>query len=374
MRWSVQPYVKWHAIECGLCMLVFFLNLTAVRAQEEKILNVYNWSDYISLKEIEAFEAENGIHVNYDTYDASEIVDTKLMAGDSGYDVVTHAGSLFSRLIPIGVFMPLDKSKLPNWKNLDADVLARIALYDPGNVYSLPYMWGSTGFSYNVDMVLERMPNAPLGSADMIFKPEIVSKFADCGVSFLDSPIEVISMALAYLGFDPFSTDLEEMKRAEVLLKSVRPYVKYYSSTRLLNDLPSREVCIAMSWSGDYSNAAKRAEEAGLEINLAYSVPKEGAALWTESFLVPSDAPHPENAHLFLDFLMRPEVIANITNEIFYANANKASRPFINPEIIADEAIYPSQQTLERLFPTMVLPPKAERNRTRTWARVKTGM
>jgi putrescine transport system substrate-binding protein len=344
------------------------------RAAEPPVVNVYNWADYIGRTTLADFEAETGIRVNYDTYESSEIVEAKLLAGSTGYDVVGHGGEYSARLIPLGIFLPLDKSRIPNWRHLDPGVLGVLSGYDPGNVYAAPYMWGSTGFAYNVDMVRERIPDAPVGSGAMIFDPEIMAKLADCGVSFLDSPTDVIPMALVHLGYDANSTDPEHLRAAEALLKGVRPYVKYFSSARMLNDMPNGEVCVAMSWSGDYATARARAAEAGIEIDLAYTVPREGSVFWFDGLFIPADAPHPENAHRFIDFVLRPDVIAKITNETRYANAVPAGRPFIEPEILADPAIYPTESVIRLLQLNRSLPPKIERLRTRAFARVKAGM
>ncbi len=368
------------------CFLVMCLSAVAVAGgraaaaegeqekPEEPVLNVYNWSDYITREALADFEREYGIRINYDTYDASEIVDAKLLAGGTGYDVIVHSTQLISRLVPLGLFLPLDRGKLPNWKNLDPEILQAMLPYDPGNAHAVPYMWGSTGIAYNVDMVAERMPDAPLDSAAFFFDPEILSKFADCGVSFLDSPTDVVPLALSYLGYDGNSQDPDELDEAERLLSGVRPYIKYFSSSRLLIDLPSKEVCVAMSWSGDYAQALDRAEEAGIDIRLAYFVPKEGSPLWIDSLVIPADAPHPGNAHLFLDYLMRPEVIAGISNYVYYANANLASRPYLRPDVRDNPAVYPPPEIRAILFPPAILPPKNERKRTRLWARVKTGL
>jgi len=345
-----------------------------VHAEEEPVINVYNWADYVADSTIANFEVEFGIKVNYDIYDSSEMVDVKLMAGGSGYDVVMHAASFSARLIPVGIYQKLDKAKLSNWHHLDPDLLDMFRIFDPSADYGVPYMWGSTGFTYNVDMIKERMADAPLASADMIFKPEIISRFADCGVSFLDSPIDVIPLALLYLGYDSNSVAADELKAAENLVKAVRPYVKYFSSTKLLIDLPNSEVCIAMSWSGDYAQAAHRAEQAGINIDLAYTMPKEGSPAWFDALFIPSDAPHPDNAHLFLDYLLRPEVIAEISDAIHYANANATATALVDPQIVADPAVYPNAEMRKLLFPAKVLPPKVERLRTRVWTRMKTGL
>jgi len=345
-----------------------------VIAEEDKVLNVYNWADYIGEDTLADFQSEYGIKINYDIYESSEIVDAKLMAGNTGYDVVVHSAAFSARLIPVGIYQPLDKSKLTNLSNLDSRVLDLLAESDPGNRYAIPYMWGTTGFSYNVEMIKERMPDAPLASGDMIFNPEIVSRFADCGVSFLDSPTDVIPMTLIYLGLDGNSTDPDEIAEAEQVLRGVRPYIKYFSSAKMLMDLPNKEICIAMSWSGDYATAYVRAKEAGVDIELAYTIPEEGSASWVDGVYIPSDAPHPDNAHLFLDFLMRPEVIAAISNKTNYANGNEASTPLVNPEIVNNPAIYATDDVLGNSTIQKLFPPKIERLRTRVWSRVKTGM
>ena len=357
-----------------LLVLLFSLMPALGYSAEERILNVYNWADYVAPETIAEFEKEFGIKVNYDLYDSTEVVEAKLLAGKTGYDVVVHGARYSARLIPIGVYQPLDFSQLPNLQNLDPWVLEAMAPYDPDNLFGIPYMWGSTGFAYNIDMVRERMPDAPLDSGDMIFDPEVLSRFADCGVSFLDEPTDVIPMAMIYLGHDPNSMEPEHIAEVEALLKSVRPYIRYFSSAKMINDLPNEETCIAMSWSGDYAQAMQRATDVGADIRLAYTIPEEGTMLWFDGIFIPSDAPHPENAHLFLNYLMRPEVIAEITNFTHYANGNLASQPFIHPEVLSDPAVYPTPVEQERLQAGFVFGPKLERRRSRTWARVKTGL
>ncbi|MBI2993479.1 MAG: polyamine ABC transporter substrate-binding protein [Gammaproteobacteria bacterium] len=343
-------------------------------AAEEPVVNMYNWTDYIGPDTLRDFERETGIRVNYDVYTSSEIVDAKLMAGGSGYDVVIHSATFTRRLFPIGLFRPLDKGKLPNWRHLEPDLIELFGTFDPGLRYTVPYMWGTTGFTYNVDMVRERFPDAPLDSAAFIFKPENAAKLADCGISLLDSPTDVIPTALLYLGYQANSVKPEELKEAGELLSAIRPYIKYFDSTKLLNDLPNREVCVAMSWSGDYSIATTRAREAGLDIHLEYFVPKEGVPFWLDAAYIPTDAPHPDNAYKLLDFLLRPDVIAEISNYTGYANANRDATPLVNPEFTGNPALYPDAATLKRLHSTSVLPPKIERLRSRTWTRVRTGL
>ncbi len=337
-------------------------------------LNIYNWADYIHPDAITGFEKEFGIDITYDIYDSSEIVDTKLMTGRSGYDVVVHAASFTARLATVGIFHPVDFNKLPNWHHLDPNLIRRADEKYSNGLQGVPFFWGTTGITYNVDLIKERMPNAPLDSSALIFDPEIISKFTDCGISFLDDPTSVIPMAMMYLGYPANSVDLQQLKEVETLVKAVRPYITYFSSTKMLLDLPSEEVCIAMSWSGDYSVASNRAKEAGIDINLDYIIPKEGGGMWFDNMYIPEDAPHRENAYLFLNYMLRPEVIAASTDYIGYANANKSATPLVNPSLTANVAIYPDAETLQRLQTTEVLAPKEERKRSRTWTKIKTGL
>ena len=341
---------------------------------EEALLNVYNWADYIGPDTISEFEREYGIEVNYDVYDAAPTVDAKLMAGHSGYDVVVHAAAYSSRLQEAGIYRELDRAKLDNWHHLDPDLLHRFAEFDPGNRYGLPYMWGTTGFTYNEAMIQKRMPDAPVNSWAMLFDPTVASRFADCGISLLEAPTEVIPAALIYLGRDPNSMAPEDLKAAEQVLQAVRPHIKYYSATKLLLDLPAGETCLAGSWSGDYAVATIRAREAGLDMPLRYSVPTEGSIIWFDAAYIPADAPHPENAHRFLNYLLRPEVIAAATNFTGYANPNKTASALVSPEYANDPAIYPDAEILKRLSVTYIAGPKTERRRTRAWTRAKSGL
>ena len=341
-------------------------------AAEEKRLFIYNWTDFIGHNTIAEFEKQTGIKVTYDVYDSEETMDARLLAGSSGYDVVIASTEYFGREIKAGVYIPLDKSKLPNWKNLDPRILAIQTAHDPGNVHSAPYMHAINGFAYNVDMIKARMPNAPVDSLDMIFKPEIVSKFADCGVTFLDSAADTLMLALQYLGLDPNSTKPEDYKAAENMLMKVRPYVRSFDSAEYLNGLANKEICIAMSWSSDYALSRARARAVGVNVNLAFTVPKEGANQNFTSLLIPEGAPHPEAAYQFINFMLRPDVIAEITNEIYYGNDNLASRSLIKPTILNDPTLYPTAAIEARLFRSAEASAAAERLRTRTWTRVKT--
>jgi len=342
-----------------------------VPAAEEKVLNIFTWPDYIAPDTIANFEREYGIKVNYDTYDSTEMAEARLLAGHTGYDVVDHAERYSARLIPIGVYQPLDKRKLTNWGNLDPWVLQWLDTSDPGNRYGVPYLWGTTGFTYNERMIHERMPNAPVTSGDMLFKPEVAKKFADCGITFIDEPTDVIPMAMAYLGRDPNSLDPRDLADVEALLKGVRPYIRYFSSAKMLIDLPNEEVCVAMSWSGDYSQAMLRARQAGRPVKLAYTTPREGALAWFDMWFIPADAPHPGNAHLFLNYMLRPNVIAAISNETRYASPNIKALPLLLPEVRDDPAVYPPDSVRNRLFKGVLRDPKEERTRSRLWSRVK---
>ena len=343
-------------------------------AHSPKKLHIYNWADYINPDALLNFEREFGIDITYDTYDSSEMVDTKLLTGKSGYDIVVHAASSASRLVPIGILHEIDVKKLPNWRHLDRDLVDKITQNYSNDLIGVPFFWGSAGIIYNVDMIKKRMENPPTNSGAIIFDPNVLSKFADCGVSFLDDALTVIPMAMIYLGYPANSVDLGHLKDVEKLLKSVRPYITYFSSTKLLLDLPNEEVCIAMGWSGDYSVANQRARDAGLKINLQYIVPKEGSEMWFDNIYIPSDARHIDNAYLFLNYMLRPEVIAATSDYIGYANANKSATPLVDKRLTEDNAIYPDKKTIDRLQTSQVLSPKEERKRSRTWTRIKTGL
>jgi len=339
----------------------------------ENVVNVYNWADYIAPDTIEKFETATGIEVNYDIYDSSEVVDVKLLAGNSGYDVVVHSNQFSSRLAPIGVFEKLDFSRLDNVRHLDPETMRRIE-YAQVREYNVPYHWGSTGYAWNADMIRERLPDHPMDSADVLFDPDVVSKLADCGVTLLDGPTDVIPMVLAYLGRDPNAVDDESLGVAEAQIKRVRPYIRYFSNQKMMSDLPNKEVCVAMSWSGDYAQAAARAEEAGIDIDLRYTAPKEGSGFWVDGLYIPSDAPHKDNAYLFLNFMMRPDIAAANASNSRYANANRASWELMDPELLKNPAIFPDEALWEILYPIKTADPKRERPRTRAFARAKSGI
>ncbi len=347
--------------------------LAAAPAAADGELHIYNWSDYIADDTIANFEAETGIDVTYDVFDSNEVLEGKLLAGNTGYDLVVPSGSFMERQIQAGVFQALDKSALSNYGNLDADILQRVAAHDADNVHSIPYMWGTTGIGYNVAMVEERMPGAPVDSWDLILNPEIVSKFADCGVTVLDAPTELLDIAMNYLGFDPTAGTGEGLEEAEALLQQVRPHLKYFHSSQYINDLANGDICIAVGWSGDVLIAADRAAEADNDVEIAYSIPKEGTVIWFDLLAIPSDASNVAEAHLFLDYLMRPEVVAEITNYVYYANANAAAAPFVEEEILQDPSIYPPDDVKANLFADTADSPRITRTQNRIWTRIKTG-
>lgn len=357
-----------------LSLLACTTDQTADLASTEAVVNIYNWADYIAPDTVEKFEAEYGIKVNYDIYDGSQVVDVKLLAGRSGYDVVIHSSQYSSRLTPIGVYQKLDYSRLDNIRHLDAELQQKVDVYDKTSGYAIPYHWGSTGYAWNVKLVRERLPDHPMDSADVLFDPKIAAKLADCGISLLDGPTDIFPMVLAYLGRDPNAVDDESLAAAEAQLALVRPYIRYFSNQKMTSDLPNQEVCVAMSWSGDYAAAANRAKEAGLDVQLRYTMPKEGSGLWVDGIYIPADAPHVDNAYLFMNFLMRPEIAADIANEVNYANTNKSSWQFTKPELLNDPAIYPDAESWNRMYPILTVDPKRERARTRAFARVKAGI
>lgn len=343
-------------------------------APEERVLHVYNWVDYIGKATVAEFERTTGIEVVYDVYDSNQLLESKLLAGDTGYDIVSTTTGFYGRQIRAGAYEPLDKNLLPNWSNLDPEVLAVQAEADPGNRYAAPYLHATNGFAYNTALVARRMADAPLDSLDMLFQPAVVARFADCGVSFLDSPDDVFQLALTYLHLDPNSHRPEDLHAAERLLLAVRPYVRVFDSNDYVNQLAAKELCVAMGWSSDFSIAQERSRAAGLDLAFAFALPKEGSNITYNALLIPRGAPHPQAAHLFINFILSPKVIAAITNEIHYGNDNLAARPYVNPLILNDAAIYPSAAARRKLYVPREVDMDYERLRSRVWTRVKTGL
>jgi putrescine transport system substrate-binding protein len=357
-------------------MLIGLSGLTPL-AQAEGVLNFYNWSDYIGEETIANFEQETGIKVNYDVYDSNETLEGKLLAGNTGYDLVVPTSNFMALQIKAGIFRKLDKSQLPNLKNLDASLLTSLQKKDPGNQYGVPYLWGTTGIGYNPAMVAEVLgEEAPVDSWELVFNPKYMEKLADCGVSFMDSSDEMYPFVMLYNGDDPNSTDkkyFSDDARATQTLKAVRPYVKQFTSSQYISDLANGDSCVAVGYSGDVFQAAYNAEEADNGVEVVYSIPKEGSEVWFDMLLIPADAKNAENAHKFINYLLRPEVIAEVTDYVWYANPNTAATTLIDPEIAADPAIYPTPDVLEKLFVSNEEDPKVARIRNRSWANIKAG-
>jgi putrescine transport system substrate-binding protein len=345
----------------------------ATQASEDKVLYLANWAGYTGSHTVSDFERATGIHVVYDTYDTANTLEGLVLAGDCHYDVVATSTDFFGREIKAGAYRPIDRARLTNWGNLDPLALAMAARSDPGNRHAVPYLHGVNGFAYNVDMIRARMRDAPVDSLDMLFKPEVVRHFADCGVTFLDSPSDVLPLALNYLHLDPNSTRPEDYRAAVRLLLKVRPYVRAFDSLAFSSDLLNRELCIAMCWSSDAAATRAQASAAGIRLNLAFTVPREGANVTYDALLIPAGARHIEAAHRFINFILQPQVIAAITNEIHYGNNNRAANRYVDPQILNDPTIYPTPEIAARLYQQAEANPATERIRTRAWTAVKTG-
>jgi putrescine transport system substrate-binding protein len=354
---------------CACCAIA--LAGTTYAAEE---VHVYNWSDYIDESLLEKFEKETGIKARYDVFDSNEVLETKLLAGSSGYDVVVPSAPFLERQIAAGVFQPLDFSKLPNAKNLWSFTQERMSLYDPGNKYSATYLWGTTGIGVNLGKVQAALgKDAPINSFDLIFKPENIKKLSKCGVMILDAPTEIIPSALRYIGEDPNSKDPKVIKKAEKVLMAIRPYVTKFHSSEYINGLANGEICVAVGWSGDILQARDRAAEADNGVEVVYSIPKEGALMWFDQLAIPADAPNPEAAHKFVNFIMDAENMAMASNYVYYANGNLASQKYLNKDVIGDTAIYPDDATMKNLYTVTAYPPKVQRIVTRMWTKIKSG-
>ena len=349
------------------------LAMTATTAIAEEV-RVYNWSDYIDEALLDKFQEETGITLIYDVFDSNEVLETKMLSSGSGYDVVVPTGTFLQRQINAGAFQKLDKSKLANIENMWGLIEERTAQYDPGNEYSINYMWGTTGIGVNVGKVREALgEDAPIGSLDLVFKPENMEKLAECGVHFLDAPAEMIPMALKFLGEDPDSHDPDVIAKAEDVFMPVRPYIRKFHSSEYINALANGDICVAVGWSGDILQARDRAAEADNGVEIVYNAPKEGAQMWFDQMVIPVDAPNPEAAHTFLNFIMDPQNAAAASNYVYYANGNKASQEFLLEDVISDTAVYPDEETLENLFTVTPFEPKVQRVVTRLWTKIKSG-
>ncbi len=353
--------------------LLLLLPFSSSLMAEEKVVNVYNWSDYIDDSVLKAFTEKTGIKVNYDVFDSNELLETKLLAGASGYDVVVPSAFMLERQIKVGIYQKLDKEKLPNLKNMWDVVAKRTAIYDPDNQYAVNYMWGTTGLGYVEEKIKERMEDAPVDSWDMIFKPEIVSKFADCGIYWLDTPNEMLPAAALYLGLDPANISKADLKKIEALVALVRPHIKKFHSSEYISALANGDICLAVGYSGDVFQAAARAEEANNGVTVKYSIPKEGAQMWFDQMAIPADAKHTEEAYTLLNYLMEPKVAATITNYVAYSNGNFAAQAFVDKEVIENKAIYPNETVMSRLYTISAFKGKMQRQVNRSWTRIKSG-
>jgi len=355
--------------------LILALEITTpATAQNERVVNVYNWSDYIDSKVLEDFTKESGIKVQYDTFDANETLETKLLAGKSGYDVVVPTAYFLERQIKGGVFQKLDKSKLKNFANVWPDIAKRLAVYDPSNEFAVNYMWGTTGIGYNVKAMRERLgPGGRIDSWDIVFKPENLAKFRDCGIHMLDSADDIVPAALHFLGLNPNSSDPKDLDRAGELLMKIRPSVLKFHSSEYLNALASGEICLVVGWSGDIKQAQKRAVEVKNGIEIGYAIPKEGAQTFFDNLAIPKDAKHVDEAHALIDYLLRPEVAARNSNLVAYANGNLASQKFIDKSVLEDKNVYPDAATMDRLYTVSARDQKSQRLVNRLWTKIKTG-
>ena len=355
-----------------LLALLALLAAPAAQAQE-KVVKIYNWSDYIDPSILSDFTKETGIKVVYDTYDSNDVLETKLLAGNTGYDIVVPTANFLGRQIQAGVFQKIDKGKIPNWQGLDPDLMARAAKYDPGNEHAFIYMWGTTGIAYNVDKVKERLPEAPLDSWKLLFDPEYAAKLKDCGIMMLDSADDVIPTAVNYVGGEPDSKDVKELQKGADVLMKVRPYVRKFHSSENINALANGDICVSLMFSGDAGIAATRAEEARNGVNIEYRIPQEGALLWFDMMAIPKDAPNVENAYAFMNYLLKPEVIAKSSNFVTYPNAVPASYQYIEEEVKGDPNLFPPDDLRKKLFVVTPNDQKVQRAVTRMWTKITTG-
>jgi putrescine transport system substrate-binding protein len=358
---------------CILGATIALFALSGAAFAQEKVVNVFNWSDYIEPSIIEDFTKETGIKVVYDVFDSNEILETKLLAGGSGYDIVVPTASFMGRQIAAGVFQKLDKSKIPNLANTWDMVNQRIAVYDPGNDYAVDYMWGTTGIGYNKKKVMERLGTDKIDTWKTVFDPAELAKLADCGVYMLDSATDILPAALNYLGLNPDSKSAEDLAKAQELMLSIRPSIRKFHSSEYIEALANGDICLVVGFSGDVFIAQTRANEAKQGVEIDYSVPKEGAMMWFDVMAIPADAKNVDEAHQFINYILRPEVAAKASNFVTYANGNKASQALIDPAITGNPAIYPDEATLKKLYTITPASPKEQRVMTRTWTTIVTG-
>jgi len=366
---------NWVPAFAAITVIVFAVAAAVVPAvAQERVVNFYNWSDYIDPTVLEGFTKETGIKVRYDTFDSNDTLEAKLLAGKSGYDVVVPTAYFLARQIAAGIFLKLDKSKLPNLANAWPEIADRLAGYDPGNQYAVNYMWGTTGIGYNVEDARAVLgADATIDSWDDVFDPAKIAKFKNCGIHLLDSSDDIMPAALHYLHLDPNSSDPGDLQKAVDLLGKIRPYVRKFHSSEYLNALATGEICFVVGFSGDIKQAQKRAAEAKGSVAVGYAIPKEGAQLWFDNLAIPKDAPDAAEAHALIDYLLKPEVAAKNTNFVSYANGNLASQKLIDRAILDDRTVYPDATTMARLYTITAHDQKTQRLINRLWTRIKTG-
>lgn len=373
---------KLYAILCGVALILGLTACakkegasvpTAANPAEEKVLNLYIWNDYLAEDTLANFEKETGIKVAVSNYGSNEELDSKLAPGNSGYDVVVPSASTYERQIKSGYYRALDKSLLPNLKNMDPEIQARLALQDPRNEHAVLHMWGTTGIGYNAAKIQAAMPDAPLDSWHLVFDPKSAKNFQKCGIAVLDSATEMFSMVLSYLAKDPNSQKPEDLAAAGAAMMQFRPYLRYIDTQRMITDLANGEICVAVGYSGDMLQARDRAEENKTGQQITYVIPKEGSIVWFDSYLIPKDAPHPQNAHLFIDYMLRPESIAAVTNVVNYANGNAAAIQFVDEKVKNDPGVYPPPEVRAKLAPDLADSEETTRLMTRMWTRFMTG-
>ncbi len=361
-----------------LVIFVVTLGLSSCGTNEEETnikqeVRVYNWSDYIADSTIREFEKETGIDVTYDVYDSNEVLEGKLLSGNTGYDIVGPSSEFMGRQIIAGVYQKLNKDALYNYDNLDPEMMSLLENLDPDNAHSIPYLWGTTGIGYNKQKAIEIMgADFAMDTLDVVFVPEIIAKFQHCGVAFLDAPSEMFKAALHYLGLNPNSQNPKDyQEQSTELFKNVRPYIQYFHSSKYINDLANGDICLAFAWSGDVLQAADRASESGNGVQIEYKIPKEGTLMWFDMLAIPADAPNPGNAHKFLNYILKPEVIAEISNKVNFANANIPSKSLIKADSLNNPGIYPEEELMRKLFLAKILPPDIDRVMTRQWVDIK---
>jgi putrescine transport system substrate-binding protein len=338
-----------------------------------KVLNLYIWSDYLAPNALPDFEKQTGIKVNVAYFDTNETLETRLLAGHSGFDIVVPTASYFERQIKAGVYLTLDKAKLPNLKNMDAKLMAKVALHDPDNAHGVIYTWGSNGIGYNEKMVKALMPDAPLDSWRLVFDPAVAGKLAKCGISVLDSPAEMLRAVLSYLGRDPNSQKPEDLEAGGATLDKIRPYIRNINSSEYIEALANGDLCLAVGYNGDVLQARDRAREANKGVEIKYMVPKEGSILWFDILAIPKDAPDPDSAYAFMNYMMEPKVSADVSDFRRYATGNAAAQPLVQPAVRDDPGIYPPQELRDKLTVQLADSPDQTRAITRMWQKFKTG-